>query len=170
MLFVNLLGFTASIISFVMFLPQARSTWQHRNSPKELQGVSAGTQYLILVNATIWAVYGVLTGAYWSAAPGLVNFPLALATLFFLHRGRKNLDALNENFACGGDPDDHLYFVKEPNMRGQVIPCPHSSPLSGYVVPAGSYVDTSSNMLCIPLQDEMRVTNDNSADLSSVKI
>lgn len=53
----NLLGLTASTISFIVWLPQARATWQRRNSPTELAGISLGTQLLVLANAATWGIY-----------------------------------------------------------------------------------------------------------------
>lgn len=88
---INLLGFTASIISFIMWLPQAKITWNNRHSPALLTSISEGTQFLVMVNATIWAVYAIATESYWTGAPGLVNLPLALLTLMLIRRAKRQL-------------------------------------------------------------------------------
>lgn len=77
----NLVGAVASAVSFVLWWPQARKTFLLRKDPEALAGLSRGTFFLLLVNAVAWAVYGAMTGAFWVAAPGLVNGPLALWVL-----------------------------------------------------------------------------------------
>ena len=84
----NGIGFLAAVISFVMFVPQARLTWQARGNPEALKAVSLGTQWFILCNATLWGFYAVLTSAFWTGAPGLVNFPLAVFTIVAVRRAR----------------------------------------------------------------------------------
>ena len=88
MLLTNVVGAAASLISFALWVPQARLTWMNRHDPAALAGVSAMTSWLILVNGVLWLVYAGLTGAFWSGAPGLVNIPLAVSTLVLLRRGR----------------------------------------------------------------------------------
>ena len=51
-------------------------------------GVSTGMMWLLLVNAVLWFVWAVGTGAYPAGAPSLVNGPAAAATLWLLHRDR----------------------------------------------------------------------------------
>lgn len=81
-------GFLASLVSSVLFLPQAARVWRMRNDQRSLEGVSPLGQVLLLINASLWGLYAVLTGAYWAGVPGLLNFPLACLTLFLLRRGR----------------------------------------------------------------------------------
>ena len=81
-------GFLAALISSVMFLPQAGRVWRMRNDRRSLRGVSPVGQVLLLVNATLWGLYALLTGAYWAGVPGLLNFPLACMTLVLLLRSR----------------------------------------------------------------------------------
>lgn len=87
----NLLGLTASIISFVLWFPQAMQTWRVRNDPQAMAGISVGTQWLLVANAIIWASYAVLAHAWWSGVPSLVNLPLALGTLYLIYRTRRLL-------------------------------------------------------------------------------
>lgn len=90
---IHLIGFIAALISFTMFVPQAISTWKARNNPTALLGISLGTQFMIVANAILWACYGVLTEAFWTAAPGIVNLPLALYTIISIYTARKHLKA-----------------------------------------------------------------------------
>lgn len=83
---IDIIGFSAAIVSFVIFLPQALSTWKNRNDYSVLKVISPWTQYMILINATLWGVYAVITNAFWVGAPGLINAPLALLTIYFLSR------------------------------------------------------------------------------------
>lgn len=85
----GVLGALASSISFALFLPQAMKTWRTRNNPAALSGVSVGTQVLLLANASLWGLYGWETGAFWVAAPGLVNAPLALLVIGLILRARR---------------------------------------------------------------------------------
>lgn len=83
---VLLIGLAAAVVSFVLWLPQALLVWKNRRNPLALSGVSMTTQYLVMMNATLWGVYALMTGAYWSGAPGLVNFPLAVMTVSITRR------------------------------------------------------------------------------------
>lgn len=86
----QVIGATMSVISFVLWLPQARLVWTNRHDAAALSGVSVGTQVLVLVNAIGWAVYGLLTGAIWVGAPGIVNAPLSIATIYLVLRSRRH--------------------------------------------------------------------------------
>lgn len=89
---INFLGLTASVISFILWLPQARVTWLSRKDPEKLRGISIGTQLLVMLNATIWAVYAVLANSLWVGVPGLVNFPLALITVIIVLKATRTRD------------------------------------------------------------------------------
>jgi len=89
-------GFLAALVSSVMFLPQAARVWRMRNDRRSLRGVSPLGQVMLLINATLWGLYALLAGAYWAGVPGLLNFPLACATLLLLLRAR-GLSLSNEN-------------------------------------------------------------------------
>lgn len=146
----NILGMIASIISFVMWLPQAISTWKHRNNPTELAGISKGTQYFVLVNATIWGVYGVLSNAYWTGAPGLVNFPLALMTLYLIYRGSKltNTDSA-QPCGCGWEGSAHVFLVTSPPGYGTIREC-FGNLRHGFPIPAGSTFNRTTGTLVLP--------------------
>lgn len=88
-LLINLLGFAATAFSIFMWIPQARTTWRNRNDAARLAGVSETTQWMLMIGYLLWGLYGVLTGSFWVAAPSVVAFPLALATVVVVHRGRR---------------------------------------------------------------------------------
>ena len=82
------IGFVASVISLVLWWPQAARVWRHRHDGGQLGGVSISTQVLLLGNAALWGAYAVVTGSFWVGAPGLVNVPLALLTIALVRRSR----------------------------------------------------------------------------------
>ena len=96
-------GFLASLITFILWVPQSTHTWKNRNKPEVLKGISLGTQWLMITSSIFWLGYAILAPAYWSGAPCLINIPLAAITIFLIHRSRKqNLRStisvlLNEN-------------------------------------------------------------------------
>lgn len=86
----HIIGFTASTIAFVQFVPQAVRVWHLRNDPVALSGVSLATQSLVITNAILWFLYSAVTGAFWVSAPGYVTLPLALITIYFVIRARNH--------------------------------------------------------------------------------
>lgn len=114
----NVLGGLASITAFTLFLPQALRVWKLRDQPLALEGVSASTQWLVIVNEVFWGVYGLGSQAYWAAAPAAVSLPLAAFVLILLHRSRRS---------CGtvcGRAIGHLVeaCVLEPGHREDCAP------------------------------------------------
>ncbi|MCU1425784.1 MAG: hypothetical protein JWM51_2075 [Microbacteriaceae bacterium] len=88
-LLMNLLGFTATMFSVLMWIPQAATTWRNRNDTLRLAGISESTQWLTMMGALAWGVFGLLSGSFWVAAPSAVSFPLALATIVVVRQGRR---------------------------------------------------------------------------------
>lgn len=86
---VNAIGFVATVFSIFMWVPQARITWQNRNDPSCLAGVSETTQWLSMIGYLLWGVFGVMIESVWVAAPSLVSFPLSIATIVIVRRGRR---------------------------------------------------------------------------------
>lgn len=87
--YIDVLGFIASVISFVLWWPQAALVWRCRKHGEQLRGVSTSSQVLLLMNACLWGAYAVGTGSLWVGAPGLVNGPLAIVTVVLLRRSRR---------------------------------------------------------------------------------
>lgn len=85
----HLIGSAASVIAFALFLPQARATWRNRHNAAALRAVSLGTQWLVVTNALLWFAYGAVTQAFWIAAPGFVNLPLAMVSITLISRARR---------------------------------------------------------------------------------
>jgi uncharacterized protein with PQ loop repeat len=85
----NTLGLAGTAFSFLMWVPQARITWQSRNDAVRLAGISETTQWLLVFGYTVWGTYGVLSQSMWVAAPSLVAVPLAAATIVVIRRGRR---------------------------------------------------------------------------------
>lgn len=73
----NIVGALGTLVSVVMFWPQAIRIRNLRHDPVALSGVSALGQVGVLINASTWLVYAAVTSAWWSGAPGLVNIPVA---------------------------------------------------------------------------------------------
>lgn len=126
-------GLSASVIAFVLFLPQAMRIWAARADPRALAGVSRATQWFVLANASLWAVYAVLTGAFWIGAPGLINGPLAIAALVLLYRGRRHFDRDPGCTLCASGLE-HQVFITEPPGWGSVMPCSEQTRNNGVVI------------------------------------
>lgn len=128
----HLIGFAASTTAFVLWLPQARRTWTLRNDPAALSGISLGTQWLVITNSMLWFAYGWLEQAFWIAAPGFINVPLASATVYLVMRarrvGRPRLQHLPP--ATGGEPgpENTLSPADPVSPAGPVSPASPVSP------------------------------------------
>ncbi|QAV69287.1 hypothetical protein ESZ53_01830 [Salinibacterium sp. UTAS2018] len=85
---VNALGFVGTAFSFLMWVPQARITWQSRNDAVRLAGISETTQWLLVFGYTTWGAYGLMSASFWVAAPSVIAIPLAVATIVVIRRGR----------------------------------------------------------------------------------
>jgi len=85
----NALGFVGTGFSFLMWMPQARITWQSRNDAVRLAGISETTQWLLVFAYSVWGAYGVLSESLWVAAPSAIAIPLAAATIVVIRRGRR---------------------------------------------------------------------------------
>lgn len=90
----NLAGLLGNLFSIILFVPGALAVWRNRADAHSLRGSSVWQQGFIIANATTWAAYAWLTGAYWVAAPGLVNVPLAVFTAALILRARRVADSL----------------------------------------------------------------------------
>lgn len=86
-------GALAVAVSVVIFIPQAVRIWRLRRDAAALDGVSVTTYAMMVSNAIIWGAYGALLGEFWVAAPGLLNFPLAVSVLWTVARARSTRPA-----------------------------------------------------------------------------
>lgn len=121
----HLVGFVASVISFVMFWPQGWRTWSQRRSPQFLIGISVGTYLLLCANAVTWGVYAFMTGAYWSGLPGLFNLPLAVLVIVLSIRARKSIDWKEPRPCqhCGALGDHRIRIERLPWVAGDLTYC-----------------------------------------------
>ncbi|MCL1800078.1 MAG: hypothetical protein FWG25_01770 [Promicromonosporaceae bacterium] len=94
--FVHASGMAASIVSLVLWVPQVRKTWSHRNNSEELAGLSVLTQYILILSQILWLVYGVLISSFWVWSSLIVNVPAAVLTLYLIHRAKLRLRAAGE--------------------------------------------------------------------------
>ncbi|WP_341952075.1 hypothetical protein [Salinibacterium sp. TMP30] len=86
---INALGFVGTAFSFLMWVPQARITWQSRNDAVRLAGISETTQWLLVFGYSVWGTYGLLSESLWVGAPSIIAVPLAAATIVVIRRGRR---------------------------------------------------------------------------------
>lgn len=120
------LGFFGTLISFILWIPQARAVWRSRKDPHALRAVSISTQLLVVINASIWFIYAYVLKEFWVGAAGFINMPLAFLTIYLLLKAR---NAPVEDYcpACGyQSKSEHLFFVTSPPGWGTVYPCPQS--------------------------------------------
>lgn len=107
-LLTHVVGFTASVIAFVLWLPQAHRVWNLRHQPEALRGISLGTQSLVITNSLLWFGYGALEQAFWIAAPGFINLPLAAGTMVMVLRARRKTHPRNASSAIQSSGTEYL--------------------------------------------------------------
>lgn len=93
---VNIIGAIGSLLSAIIFVPQAVDMWKLRKEPERLEGVSLLTSSLALVNSVIWVWYAWLAKAYWSGAPSLVGFPALLVVVLLKVRSIRQLSNISQ--------------------------------------------------------------------------
>lgn len=87
------LGFQGATLALIMWLPQARRTWQTRHHYAALSQLSVGTFAINAVNVGGWMLYAALTGAWWVGVSGVVNLPMSLWTISLILRARSHKEA-----------------------------------------------------------------------------
>lgn len=76
----ELLAWCGAALSCLLCLPQAMRTLR---LAERLDGISPGTYWIVLANATVWVIWSMLTGELAVGAPALINGP---AAVLILHR------------------------------------------------------------------------------------
>ncbi|MFE6648041.1 hypothetical protein ACFVJS_15840 [Nocardioides sp. NPDC057772] len=109
---VEAFGVIGSVVSLVMFIPQATRTWRFRRQPEALTGTSRIGMVLVLVNALAWAGYGIGTAAYWTAIPSACNAPLALGVLWLLRARRSG-------HTSQSDRQEVRHAQRQPDQRAE---------------------------------------------------
>lgn len=85
----SIVGFLATLVAFTLFIPQAVTTWRHRNNPVELRGVSITTQVLVLLSALLWNIYAILEHTFWVGIHESLAIPIAIFIIFLVVKARK---------------------------------------------------------------------------------
>lgn len=144
----TVLGVTGNIFSVVLFVPNALTVYRHRKDTAAMRGVSATMQLFVLGNALTWFLYAWVTQAWWVAAPGAFNAPLAVFVLVLIwraHRVRKVEGDLAQTAgvcSCGWSAPGvvHELLCVIPPGYGTRFGCDGVSPRRhGYVaVPVGA--------------------------------
>lgn len=116
-------GICGTVLAFLLFLPQARRAWANRHRPERLDGISIAGQTLIVANAVVWGLYAVLADAFWTGAPGLVNAPLALCTIFLLQRSRHRHKTNRQGCVVCSAGVEHEVFITNPAGFGSIMGC-----------------------------------------------
>lgn|SRR5690625_4938287 len=102
----NTIGFLASCIAFIMFIPSAVTIYKNRHDAHALRGSSIGMNLLLITNALLWGVYGFLSSAFWYA----------------IVRSRQQ-ESVKEPLW----DDDHKIFITAPPGYGSVVSPNHSN-------------------------------------------
>lgn len=134
-------GIAGNICSTALFLPNALTVWRRRNDPSAMRGVSSTMQVLVLCNAALWACYAAITEAWWAAAPGLFNVPLALFVLYLIRSAAKRRanEATNAGTcSCGWvlEHGPHELFCVAPPGYGTRRSCPGDAPAPQWYIAA----------------------------------
>jgi uncharacterized protein with PQ loop repeat len=74
---VKTLAWCGAALSCLLSLPQAIRVLR----AERLDGISALTYWIVLINAAVWAAWSLLTGEYAAGAPALINGPAAILIL-----------------------------------------------------------------------------------------
>ena len=137
----GILGFVGSFISFILFIPQARTVWRQRHDPHALRGASLGTQFIVIANALVWFAYAYVLGEFWVGAAGFVNLPLALFTIALILRARRReeRERVEPCVLCAYDRGEHLLLLTQGSRRGQAVPCAEG--LTGVGVAPGNVAE-----------------------------
>lgn len=80
-----MLGVAAAMCASTMAVPQAWRCIRSRQS----DGVSPLTWYLIIANASLWILWGLMSHDYVAGIPSLVTLPAASIVVFRSHLSRR---------------------------------------------------------------------------------
>jgi len=98
-LIVHAAGMVATLTSLILWLPQVRTTWRHRNNPEEMASISVATQYILMASQFLWLFYGLLINSFWVWASIFVNLPSAILTLTLIYRAKHHLSRTTKTAA-----------------------------------------------------------------------
>ncbi|WP_271495797.1 hypothetical protein [Enterococcus sp. 5H] len=87
---INIIGALANLTSLILWLPQAKITWNNRNNKQALSGISIWTQLIVSINTVMWCVYGVMIDNVWLPIGTIMILPLAVMTIVLKMRLNRN--------------------------------------------------------------------------------
>lgn len=87
---VNIIGALANLTSLILWLPQAKITWNNRNNKQALSGISIWTQLIVSINTVMWCIYGVMIDNVWLPIGTIMILPLAVMTIVLKMRLNRN--------------------------------------------------------------------------------
>lgn len=93
---INILGAFANLTSLILWIPQARTTWENRHNLQALSGVSITTQIIVVINTVLWCIYGIMIDNFWLPLGTIIILPLASLTIFLKLKSNKNTRAISE--------------------------------------------------------------------------
>ena len=73
---INLVGAAGGIVSSVTFLPQVIKIWK----TKSVKDLSMGTLLFLVLNVSLWLLYGILTNLY----PIIITNGIVLSMVFIM--------------------------------------------------------------------------------------
>ncbi|MEQ1552663.1 MAG: SemiSWEET family transporter [Ferruginibacter sp.] len=76
---INIVGTLGGIVSSVTFLPQVIKIWQ----TKSAKDLSMGTLLFLVLNVSLWLLYGVLTKLYPIIITNSIVLSMVLCMVFF---------------------------------------------------------------------------------------
>lgn len=116
---VNILGFLANLTSLILWIPQARTTWENRNSFGALSGISLITQLLVVTNTILWCVYGLMINNFWLPLGTIIILPLACFTIFIKYKISKE----NRNVEIDGNRwfDFEMYKTLDSDCKKKCL-------------------------------------------------
>lgn len=74
----NFMGALGSITSVIMPAPQAIKVFRMRQNRMRITGISLVSQSILIVNAVLWLIYGLLAKDWWVMTPSLICGPIAI--------------------------------------------------------------------------------------------
>ena len=73
---INLVGAAGGIVSSITFLPQVIKIWK----TKSAKDLSMGTLLFLILNVSLWLIYGILTNLY----PIIITNGIVLSMVFIM--------------------------------------------------------------------------------------
>ncbi len=82
---VEILAWCGAALSCLLSVPQVVRTLR----TDRLDGLSAPTYWIVLINAAVWSAWALLTGEHAAGVPAVINGPAAILILYRLTAARR---------------------------------------------------------------------------------